>query len=86
MLLLLQDEVIQFDHIGVLLNNISYECEWTAPTYLISELISGTVNANDEVSAVYFMGACLGLCFQMREVVVGKATARGRMFGSSRKR
>lgn len=57
----------------------------TQCTCLLSKLICGTVNANNEISAVHSMGALLGFGFQGSWAVVGGDSSRGWLFGLLRK-
>ena len=84
MFFLLQDEVVQFNHICVLFD-YTYDCNWTAQknTHLLSKLVCGAINANDEVSTVRSMGARL-FCIRTRRVVILDGdTTRGFVFGLS---
>ena len=51
---------------------------------LLSELICGSVNANDEVSSVHSMGTQLGICIQAGwAIAVGGGTGPSHVFGLS---
>jgi hypothetical protein len=62
---LLQYEVVHFDHICVLFRRHQLAVRMDSPQnmHLLSELIGGTVDANDEVSTllVHSMTTCFGL-------------------------
>ena len=52
---LLQDAIIQLDNIRVLLTSASGPLDSLANAYLLSELICGTIDANDEVPTTDLM-------------------------------